>query len=198
MDEQTQNEIAQGLRRGESAAWQRLYDAYATRVWREVARLVGDRSAVADVVQETFLEAALSAGGFDPRRGTLWAWLWGVARNQVAYHYRRQTRCDALQRARQWWSTLDGRTRAWAVGEDRPPEEALASRELAVLVRATLAELRADYQMLLAAKYLDGEPVERIAGELGCSGEAVRSKLARARRAFRRAFSRLTRPTTGR
>ena len=56
----------------------RLYEAYARRLWLDVSRLTGaDSAIVADLVQETFLAAAKSAGGFEPRRDTLWNWLWG-------------------------------------------------------------------------------------------------------------------------
>ena len=62
------NRIAAGLRRGSRQAWSALYETYAERLWREVARLMGGNAAdVADVVQEVFLAAARSAGKFDRR-----------------------------------------------------------------------------------------------------------------------------------
>ena len=198
MDDRTQNEVALGLRQGSPVAWRRLYDAYAPRVWRGVARLMGNRSsAVADVVQETFLAAARSARGFDADRGSLWAWLWGIARRQAAQHSREQARSEAVRRAAGWWSGLNGQRHDWVAGRADAPPEVLASREMAALVRATLAELPGDYQMLLTAKYMEGESVERLAGDLNSSGPAIRSKLARARRAFRRKFSKFTRATRG-
>ena len=80
LDETQERAMAQGLREGKAEAWQALYDAYAERVWRGVARLLGPRSAdVADVVQETMMAAARSAASFDSARGSLWQWLWGIA-----------------------------------------------------------------------------------------------------------------------
>lgn len=74
-------EIAEGLQIGDRQAWLKLYEAYAESIWNNVARLMGfDSPAVADVVQETFLVAARSAKNFDHNRGSLWAWLWGIAR----------------------------------------------------------------------------------------------------------------------
>lgn len=101
MDEQTQREIAEGLRAGRTEAWHRLYQAYSRRLWLDMVRVTGaDSATVADIVQETFLAAARSAGGFDPGRGTLWNWLWGIARNQVALHYRKAGPDEDLRRAR--------------------------------------------------------------------------------------------------
>ena len=78
-------------------------------------------------------------------------------------------------------------------GEAALPDEPAAGAEVASMVRATLTELPSDYELLLTAKYFDGATVEEIAGARACSATAVRSKLARAHRAFRKAFCRATR-----
>jgi RNA polymerase sigma-70 factor (ECF subfamily) len=190
MDHQQERDVALGLRQGNVEAWRALYEAYAEQVWRCVARLLGPGSTdVADVVQETFLAAARSAGAYDPDRGTLWMWLWGIARNRVALHYRQEGRLDRLRKAGNWLASGNGRVFRHLNGQDSVlPEEALASAELATLVRATLTELPEDYEMLLTAKYLDGLAVEDIARRTRSTSTAVRSKLARARQAFRTAF----------
>ncbi|UCG58723.1 MAG: RNA polymerase sigma factor [Phycisphaerales bacterium] len=193
MDKQANTEIVRGLQQGDRDAWSRLYELYAEQLWRNVARLMqGDPASVADVVQETFLAAARSAGGFDPGRGSLWVWLWTIAQRQIALHYRRQKPRHALVRAQQWWTSLDGQKREWVRCRERPPTEVLESRELATLVGCALAALPAEYQVLLIAKYIDGDSVKQIAEKVRRSPMAVRSKLARARKAFRRTFKRLT------
>ena len=193
MDKNTEREIAQGLQQGDRQAWLRLYEAYAEPVWRNISRLTGgDSSTVADLVQETFLAAARSARNFRPDRGTLWAWLWTIARRQIALYYRKQKPEIVLSRARQWWSELDGEKFDWIDAKADMPPDILESQELAALVRCTLRELPPDYQTLLLTKYVDNQPAERIAGKMDCSEVAVRSKLARARKAFRKAFKRIT------
>jgi len=192
MDDRTQREVVEGLRQGSRTAWLAVYDAYAERVWQTVARLMEPRSShVADVVQETFLAAARSARGFDPRRGSLWGWLWGIARKQAALHHRREAQAARLRKAVHWWNSLDNHQDGWLTGQTAAPPEVLASRELATLVRAALAALPAEDQFVLSAKYMDGATAEQIAGELGRSLPSVRSRLARARLGFRRAFVRL-------
>jgi RNA polymerase sigma-70 factor (ECF subfamily) len=193
MDEHLAREVARGLREGRADAWRTLYDAFAERVWRGVARLLGPDSAdVADVVQETMLAAARSARTFDETSGTLWNWLWGIARLQVALHFRKEKRHDRLKHAGDWLAASAGRLAHWLDGIDDAPTDLLETAEVALLVRLALAELPAEYESLLTAKYLDGESVERIAGREGSTEAAVRSKLARAREAFRKSFLRLT------
>ena len=196
MDKNTEREIAQGLQQGDRQAWLRLYEAYAEPVWKNVSRLVGgDSTTIADIVQETFLAAARSARNFRPDRGSLWIWLWTIARRQVALYYRKQKPQIALSQAQQWCTGLDGEKFDWIDTKADIPPDILESQELAALVRCTLRELRGDYQTLLLAKYVDNQPAEQIAGQMGCSEVAVRSKLARARKAFRKAFNRTIRST---
>ncbi|HNS23104.1 MAG TPA: sigma-70 family RNA polymerase sigma factor, partial [Sedimentisphaerales bacterium] len=233
MDRPTETEIAAGLRQGDREAWLALYDLYADKVWRNVARLVGsDPASVADIVQETFLAAAHSAGNFNPRRGSLWVWLWTIGKRQVALHYRKCEQRSALVQAQMWWMSLDGQKDQWLQGDEKPPSEVLESRELAELVRSAIEELLAEYQVLprqryigphllkrtiptcvsrrktliraessavvlLTAKYIDGAAIGQIADQAKGSRMAVRSKLARARKAFREAFARLTHRASG-
>jgi RNA polymerase sigma-70 factor (ECF subfamily) len=197
MDKNTEREIATGLQQGDRQAWQQLYEAYAEPVWRNISRLTGgDSAAVADIVQETFLAAARSARNFRPDRGTLWVWLWTIARRQVALYYRKQKPEIVLSQAKQWWTSLDGEKFDWIDAKADMPPDILESQELAALVRCALRELPGDYQTLLLAKYVDNQPSERIAGQMDCSEVAVRSKLARARKAFRKTFKKLIRTSS--
>jgi len=144
---------------------------------------------VADVVQETFLVAAGSARQFDRDRGTLWSWLAGIAHNQSALYWRQIHKVSRLQ------ELVEGRgdqVRRWLEASDSV-DEMWHQQELVELVRAVLAELTADYANLLTAKYLDERSLEELSLEQGGSVEAVKSKLARARREFRSKFEKLTR-----
>src|SRR5262249_36837855 len=139
MDEQQERGVAQGLREGKTEAWQALYEAYAERVWRAVARLLGAQAAdVADVVQETMLAAARSVATFDPQRGSLWVWLCGIARRHVALHFRKQERHNRLKQAGAWLAANHEPLLRWLDGQVPSPPAALAAAELATLVRATL------------------------------------------------------------
>jgi RNA polymerase sigma-70 factor (ECF subfamily) len=190
--------LARGLREGRPDAWRQFYDVFAERVWCLVARLVGPHSAdVADVVQETMMAAARSARTYDPACGPLWNWVCGIARFQVALHFRKQKRHDRFKSAGEWLAASAGRLARWLDGAEDAPTDVLETAETALLVRLALAELSDEHGALLTAKYLDGVPVEQLAARIHSTETAVRSKLARAREAFRSAFLRLTedRPT---
>jgi RNA polymerase sigma-70 factor (ECF subfamily) len=192
LDETAQQTVVCGLRNGHRDAWTALYDGYSTDLWKYVARLVGSSSGdVADVIQETFLAAAGSARQYDPARGTLWAWLTGIAHHQVSIFWRQaarrskllqlaESRAEELQR---WIDETDDTIDLWE------------RRELGDLVRATLGTMSRDYAVLLTAKYLDEQSLEEISKREGGSVDAMKSKLARARREFRMKFGRMIRET---
>lgn len=195
MDVRNDQELAHGLGAGNPDAWRALYDQYAQSVWRFVARLMGGASAeIPDVVQETFLAAARSARTYDAARGTLWFWLCGIARRQVAMFYRKRERQERLRQARLKLVSAgkNGESATWLADCRVPPAEVLASAELAALVRAALTELSGDYGPLLTARYLENVSIDEIADAEKCSAGAIRSRLARARLAFREKFARLT------
>jgi RNA polymerase sigma-70 factor, ECF subfamily len=189
MDPRQESDIARGLRQGKAEAWLALYDAYAERIWQYVAWLMGQDSAdVADVVQETFMAAARTARRMDDFEGSLWHWLYGIMRNHVALHYRRQARQDRLKQAGDWLAAGKPEVIRWLQNREPLPTEALEAAELKTTIQEALLAIPSDYENLLTSKYLNGDSVEQIAVEANCTVTAVRSKLARARKAFREAF----------
>jgi RNA polymerase sigma-70 factor (ECF subfamily) len=189
MTEDQDGWIARGLTAGDPEAWRALYDAYSERVWNTAARLLGPVPAdVADVVQETFLAAAGSARNFDPGRGNLWMWLTGILRNQVADLYRKRKRHDRVRGIAPW---LADELKRWLAGNDADPSAALEAGETADLVRAALGTLSADHEGLLIARYFDGASIADLVARSGSTSTAIRSKLSRARVAFRDSFARL-------
>lgn len=194
MDEQRERDIVRGLLDGQADAWRACYDAFAETVWRAVARAMAcHASEVPDVVQETFIAAAHSVHTYHPDRGSLGYWLLGIARRQVALHFRREGRHSRLRRAMTAlveadWKIDPGWLQDQADKTEHPPEEELESAEMATLVRAVLTELPADYETLLTARYLDEISVEELARLEETTEVAIRSKLARARRALKEVF----------
>ncbi|HZN33487.1 MAG TPA: sigma factor-like helix-turn-helix DNA-binding protein, partial [Pirellulaceae bacterium] len=71
------------------------------------------------------------------------------------------------------------------------PAELLESAETAAAVREALRALPVDYELLLVGKYLDGLSLEELAEAEESTADAISSKLARARRAFRESFAQL-------
>jgi RNA polymerase sigma-70 factor, ECF subfamily len=76
-------ELMASLARGDAAALAELYDRYASVVYRAAYRRLGDRQLAEEVVQDTWLTLWDRAELFDPRSGSLVAWLSTIARNRA-------------------------------------------------------------------------------------------------------------------
>ncbi|WP_330277494.1 sigma-70 family RNA polymerase sigma factor [Lentzea sp. NBC_00516] len=68
-----------------------LFDEHAHPLHRYLARRVGVDVAD-DLVSETFLAAMRGAEGYDPERGSVVGWLYGIATNLLRGHAKRETR----------------------------------------------------------------------------------------------------------
>lgn len=76
-------EIARAFSLGDDGALRRAYDCWAPQVYSFCRRSLVDPVAAEDATQETFVSAWRSRDRFDPERGSLPAWLMGIARNKV-------------------------------------------------------------------------------------------------------------------
>src|SRR4029079_5775221 len=68
---------------GSQAALAEIYDRHVDAVYATASRLTADRQMAEEVVQETFLALWNRAELFDPRVGSLAAWLHTIARNRT-------------------------------------------------------------------------------------------------------------------
>ena len=178
--------------RGDKAAIARFYDAHVDGLYAFVFYRVGrDASLAEDVVQETFTLALAKQSAYDPARGSIGSWLTVLSRNVIRDHLRAHRRADELQAT---WERIDVTlAQMFAAMAERPlPGEVLERAETRDLVHMAVANLPEQYRTALTRKYVDGESLETLAGELGISIDAAKSLLARARRAFRDTFSTLS------
>lgn len=184
--------LIERLRSGDQAAWDSLFTTYSEPIWRYVAKLLGaEAGAVADVVQETFQAVLQSIGQFDAARGSLRAWMIGIAHNRAMLHWRSRRRDRHLHSLDQLLADSNGRLTRWFDAADTETSP-LEQQESAELVRQVLAELPEEYSYCLVAKYVEDRSAAEIADDIGESIDAVRSRLTRARSTFRDKIQRAT------
>ena len=179
-------------RAGDREAIGRFYDAHVDGLYAFVFYRVGrDQALAEDVVQETFTIALTREHDYDPARGSVGSWLTVLSRNVIRDHLRAHRRADELAAT---WDRIDQSLSQvyQALAEEPLPGEVLVREETRDLVNMAIAHLPEQYRVVLARKYVDGEPLETLAGELGISVDATKSLLAGARRAFRDTFATLS------
>ncbi|MBL9020066.1 MAG: sigma-70 family RNA polymerase sigma factor [Myxococcales bacterium] len=177
---------------GDTGAIGRFYDEHVDGLYAFVFYRVGrDQSLAEDVVQETFAVALSKKADYDPDRGSVKSWLTVLSRNVIRDHLRAHKRSDELSTT---WERIDATlAQTFAAMAERPlPGEVLERAETRDLVHMAVANLPDQYRTVLTRKYVDGESLETLSGELGISVDATKSLLARARRAFRDTFATLS------
>jgi RNA polymerase sigma-70 factor (ECF subfamily) len=169
------SELLRSMLAGDEEALALLYRRRQGNVYRFALQMSGSKSIAEDVTQEVFLFLMREGHVFDPARGSLSAFLLGVARNHVL----RRMRVDHLLTPIGDDDDVDA---AVAVTETalRPIEE-LARAETIELVRKAVLSLPAKYREVVVLCELQDVSYGEAAEILGCAIGTVRSRLHRAR-----------------
>ena len=144
-----------------------LYRRTSRRVFAYIASLLRDPSAAEEVTAEVFERAYRRRGSFRARRGSLEAWLFGIARNAALDELRRRRRRATLE------TELDD---PWCA----TPEHAAEDEERRLAVRAGLAVLEPREREIVALKFAAGLGNAEISHVLDISGSAAGTRLHRA------------------
>jgi RNA polymerase sigma-70 factor (ECF subfamily) len=178
-------------RESDEALWQRfvahedteafgqLFLRYERTVLNLTWRLLGHREEAEDIKQEAFLRVLTKAEQF---RGdcSFKTWILRIAHN-LCY--------SALRRRRRRPETEPLEALIVEPQEehvDANPEAHLLRRELTVQVQNALQSLPEHHRTLIVLRELEGLSYEEIAETLGCSRNAVKVRLYRAREALRK------------
>ncbi|MGC8781279.1 MAG: RNA polymerase sigma factor [Anaerolineae bacterium] len=159
-------------RQGDQAAFGRLIAAYERPVYNLAYRMLGNAAEAEDATQETFVRMYTKLATCDPSR-KLASWVLSIAA-----HY-----CiDRLRRRRINWLSLDEEPMIATAPSHQPgPEEGALRSEARAEVQDAVMRLEPPYRLPLILHYWYGFSYEEIAGIMGISIQAVKSRMHRAR-----------------
>jgi RNA polymerase sigma-70 factor (ECF subfamily) len=163
------------------AEFQTAFDNHKDAVYRFAWRVSGSPAAAEDIAQNAFVELLRHPERFDPARGTLRAFLLGIARNLALKHWRAEHRFEPLD---------DDAMIADPVDLDRGSVGDIVGRA----VRA-LPPLQCEVVILVE---YEGLTLAEAARAVGADVGTVKSRLHRARENLRRSLAplRSRQPTT--
>jgi RNA polymerase sigma-70 factor (ECF subfamily) len=171
---------------GDRAAFEALYKKYQGPIFALVHRMVGSEDAY-DITQEVFLRALKSLGTF---RGdaSFRTWIYTIARNVCYNHCRDLKRKYTYEEA--LGTDLDGDDETM---DDLPDphlsvEKITETKELQKVAREVLSHLSPEQRLLITLRDFEGMSYEEIGKITELSLVNVKSKIHRARMAFKKAF----------
>lgn len=172
-------DLLRQMRAGTAAAFQALYQRHQAPLFRFALLRSGSADTAADIVQEVFMGLLTDSFKFDPLRGELRTFLFGVARNLVLKHEEPRRRYDSLPEPDD-----DGEFDSDAGSEDAEPLSRMLDNELAEEVRCALARLAPVFRDAVILFELHDLSYLEIAAICQVDIGTVRSRLSRGRAAL--------------
>jgi RNA polymerase sigma-70 factor, ECF subfamily len=170
------SELLQSMLAGDEEAFAALYRRRQRAIYRFAFQMCGSQAVAEDVTQEVFMVLIREGYTFDPARGSLNAFLMGVARNHVLRRLRRERFYVAIEED----SESDVNTKQAALTDAGPLDE-LSRTETIELVRAAVLVLPERYREVVVLCDLEEMSYVEAAEILGCAVGTVRSRLHRGR-----------------
>ena len=161
---------------GDAGAFEALYDRRQGGIYRYALRMTGSQPFAEDVTQEVFLSLIRDHSDFQPSRGSVKSYLYGMARYRLLKRLQRERTFVSLD-------TNDGMDESFAadLSSDYDPFRELAREEVVGLVRQAVLSLPEHFREVIVLCYLQEMSYAEAAEIISCPIGTVRSRLARAR-----------------
>ena len=174
-------ELMDLLAEGDPRAFEAIYDRHGGAAFSLAYRMVGDRAAAEDIVQEAFLSIWRSRVRYQRDRGSVRTWVLGIVHHRAIDGLRRNT---VHQRRR---ASAEG-IEEWKEAPDRTDAQAI-QRDEARTVREALSALPDNQGRVIQLAYFGGFthtqiaemldlPVGTVKGRMRLGLEKLRSTLA--------------------
>jgi len=179
-------ETASRAKKYDPEAFAVLFDEFFEKIRRFAYFHTGDPHLADDLAAEVFSQALESIASFKDRGGTIGPWLFGIARNVVASHFR-------ASGAKQTVQLDEGIRSPEAEGPEQRALENLSCEEL----YEALATLPEDQRAIVILRFIEGYDVKTVASIVNKRPGAVRTSQHRAIAALRKRFEDIGRNDEG-
>jgi RNA polymerase sigma-70 factor (ECF subfamily) len=169
------SDLLQSMLTGDEEALAALYRRRQRGVYRFALQMCGSQTVAEDVTQEVFMVLIKEGHTFDPARGSVNAFLMGVARNHVLRRLRRERFYVSMDEN----STEEVRTTRRQQATE--PLESLSRTETIESVRRAVLALPEKYREVVVLCDLEEMSYTTASQILDCAVGTVRSRLHRGR-----------------
>jgi RNA polymerase sigma-70 factor (ECF subfamily) len=179
------DELLQMLRAGDESAFVSLYRRRQGSIYRFALRMSGSEALAEDVTQEVFMTLVFENGKYDPSRGSLASYLYGIARYQVLRRIEKDRPLLQIGDEREdhpiATNASNDRIELTTEGLIDDPLGDLTRRETIESVRQAVLALPPRYREVVVLCDLHEMSYAETAQVIGCAIGTVRSRLHRAR-----------------
>jgi len=162
--------------KGDEESFVLLYRRNQAALYRFALRMTGNAWAAEEVVQDVFMTLMREPKKYDPARGPVAAYLFGIARNRVMKHLERLPREVSLEEQQE-----NGAAASAATITAFTPAHWAEQQERSERVRAAVLELPAEFREAVVLCELEELSYEEAAQLCGCPIGTIRSRLHRGR-----------------
>ncbi len=158
----------------------RLVRKYEEPFMRKALSIVRTEEAAEDVVQEAFTKIYLNAAKFKKQEGAQFSsWAYRIVINTALTHYARNKRHGEMG------VKLD--EEIWALIPDRDLKQ-FEKKELQDVVASVLSRMPKPFAKALSLFFIEGKTQEEIADQEGLSVGAVKTRVHRAKKEFKKVY----------
>jgi RNA polymerase sigma-70 factor (ECF subfamily) len=169
-------ELLKRSAKGDEEAFTALYRRHADVLYRFAFRMTGSSWGAEEIVQDVFMTLVREPGKYDAERGTLPAFLFGIARNKIMKYNERLPREISLVERQE-----DGSGGGLMLRDCFTPAMWAEQRERLEKVRAAVMELPIEFRETVVLCELEEMTYDQAARMLDCPIGTIRSRLHRGR-----------------
>lgn len=160
---------------GDRDAMHRLYEATGGKLYSICFKVLRNRPAAEDVLQEVYIKIWNRAAGFDPDKGSAMAWLGLIARNSAIDRVRARARRKTT-----------GDDALWTIADDSEQADDRIMRESEeAMLSAHVDHLQEPDQTYIREAYFTGMTYSQVAEKTGVPLGTVKTRIRRGLAALR-------------
>lgn len=176
--------LFQLMKKGDREAFAELYERREPALYRFALHMTGSAASAEEIAHEVFVQLMAANTRFDEARGSLEAWMYGVARNLVRVHRRKSANAAPATQTE--------------LGYEPNVLGSLIDGETMTALHAAIRELPGGYREAVVLCDLEERNYDEAARLAGCPVGTIRSRLHRARALLAGKLRRLKTPVGAR